>query len=221
MEVDLINQNENIYKLDYENQNIDDNINILKWKQLMLTKNNNNKHLILFKCKKDKILFYDNYYDNHYLGFCPICKKYICYFCSFYNKSKNSDLICCLKRLINTRFFIYGPKYTKRNDLCSCFSIGLFIPGFSIILIGMYIIINISEGVAREKSKKSQVLESTYLEEKSVFIFTEILMPFVLLIPFFILNTYFILIIIIISIPLKLIPLKYILGVFDAKEDAK
>ena len=29
MEVDLINHNENIFKFDYENQNIDDNINIL------------------------------------------------------------------------------------------------------------------------------------------------------------------------------------------------
>ena len=220
MEVDLINRNENIYKLDYENQNIDDNINILKWKQLMLTKNNNNKHLILFKCKKDKILFYDNYYDNNYLGFCPICKEYICYFCSFYNKSKNSDLICCLKRLINIRFFIYGPKYTKKNDLSNCISICLLIPGINFIMTGMYIVIIISGEIAKEKTKKHQILESANLESKTPFLMTEVLMPFVLLIPFFILNTYFILGFIIISIPLKFIPIKYYLGVFDTKEES-
>ena len=83
----------------------------------------------------------------------------------------------------------------------------------------MYMVIIISNRVTRENSKKNQELEIANLEEKPVFILTEILMPFVLLIPFFILNTYFILIIIIISIPLKFIPIKYYLGVFDIKED--
>ena len=137
----------------------------------MLTKNKNNKHLILFKCKKDKILFYDDYYDNYFLGFCPICKEYIWYFCSFYHKGNRYDIFCCLRRLINVRFFIYGPKYTKRNDLCNCLSIWLLIPDFSVILILMYIVIIISDRVTIEKAKKKPKIRKSKSLRKTSFCF--------------------------------------------------
>ena len=57
--------NNNIFKLDYESQNVDNNKYFIKWKRLMLEKLGNNAKLL--RCSKDKILFfisYDEYKDN-------------------------------------------------------------------------------------------------------------------------------------------------------------
>ena len=218
MEIDF-DQNENLFKLDYLDQNINDNIKLLKWKKLIIEKNKNNRNLILFKCIKDKVLFYDTY-ENYYLGLCPICKKYICYFCSFQNNSFNkSDIICCLKRYINICFFINGVTYIKRSGLFNTFSIFFLIPGINILMSGIYLSFMILENIAKRKQKKEQILESINLEEKIIFLIFVILTQFILAIPFLLLNAYFILCLIFISIPFKLIPLKYYLGVFDTKDD--
>ena len=221
IEEDIISENGNIFKLEYENQNIDHNIKALKWKQSMLKKNNNNKNLKLFKCQKDKILFYDNYYENHYLGLCPICQKYICYFCLFPNKHHELKIICCLRRLINICFFINGPKYTKRNDLCNYFCICLFIPGINFFITQFYFTMKLTENVANENHKKNQLLEKSLEEQKKgYFEFAEFLIEITLFMPFFIFSINFILVLIIISIPFKLIPIKYCLGIYDSKEDS-
>lgn len=221
IEEDIISQNENIFKLEYANQNIDHNINALKWKKLMLKKYNNNKNLKLFKCQNDNILFYDNYYENHYLGFCPICQKYICYFCLFPNKQHELNIICCLRRLIYICLFINGPKYIKRNDLCNAFAICLFIPGFNFFFIEFYFAMTLTEKVAKKKYKKKLLLvEGLEGQAKGYFEGADFLVQLLLFIPFFIFSLDFILILIIFSIPFKLIPIKYCLGIFDSKEDS-
>ena len=221
MEIDLLDQNcpnEKYFKYDYESQNLNDNINLLKWKEEIKKKNNNIKNLKLFKCQKDKIFFYNSYKEN-YLGLCPICSKYICYFCLFPNtRNDNSEIFCCIKRLIHVCFCINGPIYIKRNNLCTGFAICFLIPGLNIFMGGLYMTLIIND-IANQKKKKDQILESEYFEEKYYFIFT-IFLYFVLIIPFFVLNFYFILGLILISIPFKFIPLKYYLGVFDIKDDS-
>ena len=216
MEVDIVDEKENIFRLDYENQNIDDNIHVLQWKQLMLKKYEGNKNLKLFKCQEDNILFYDNFFDNNYLGFCPICNKYICYYCLYPNQAKESYVFCCLKRLIYTCVFINGPKYTKMNNLCTAISICLLIPGVNFFMTGIFLGVFMEETVANQKLKKNKILKIIALERN---IYLKTLTSLILMIPYLIMNAYFILGLILISIPFKLIHLKYYFGIFDTKEE--
>ena len=88
--IDTINEtiqiNDNkIFKFDYENQQLESNLNYIKWKDSNIKEYGNNAKL--FKCKKCKIFFYSKYEDiikkPYYLAPCLICKQYICYFCSY------------------------------------------------------------------------------------------------------------------------------------------
>ena len=186
------------------------------WKQLIL-KNNNNKHLKLFKCPKDKIIFFDDYYENNYLGFCPICKKYICYYCLYSYNIKNHKVICCLKRLINVVLFVNGPKFKREKNICGILSILLLIPGINILLIGIFLAIIMDENVAKENLKKENILEPSLISARVAFL--ELFALFALVICYFLLSTYFVLGLILISLPFKLIPLKYYFGIIDAKEE--
>ena len=103
-----------IFKLEYLEQNVNDNFEYQKWKKIMLIKFGNNSKQ--FKCIKDKILFYSTYdeciNDPYYRCKCPICNNYICYFCSCY--SKNSYISCCIKNSIFKSFFNFGPGAIKK-----------------------------------------------------------------------------------------------------------
>ena len=219
METDLVEQNspeKNMFKFDYDNQNMDDNINFLKWKESIVEKNNNNK-LKLFKCQEDKIFFYSSL-EDYYLGLCPLCHQYICFFCLFPSQNNNrTSKICCLKRLMNICFCINGPKYIKRNNLFTPFAICFLVPGINLFMSGIYITAIINN-TANKKEKIDKKFEPPFFEDK--YIFYLIFIFFVLAIPFFFLNTYLILGLILISIPFKLIPLKYYLGLFEVKESS-
>ena len=103
-----------IFKLEYLEQNVNDNFEYQKWKKIMLIKFGNNSKQ--FKCIKDKILFYSTYdeciNDPYYRCKCPICNNYICYFCLCY--SKNIYISCCIKNSIFKSFFNSGPKAIKQ-----------------------------------------------------------------------------------------------------------
>ena len=113
----LVIANNNIFKYDYEKQNLDNNLNYLKWKDSFLKEYGITAKL--FKCKKCKILFYSKNEDiikkPYYLSLCPICKHYIFYFCS-YSYNFNESLFCCNKRAINISIFSFRIKLYKRNN---------------------------------------------------------------------------------------------------------
>ena len=88
---------ENVFKPNYENQNLDNNIEYQKWKESMIKKYGTKGKL--YKCPKDKILFYTSDDDGGHFheneGLCPLCKEHICYFCSNYLRSLYK---CCFKK---------------------------------------------------------------------------------------------------------------------------
>ena len=108
--INLINEQLNIFKFDYENQNIENNRDFKIWKDKM--KKINKDKIRINKCNDDKICFYVkiNNNFNEYSDFCPICKKEICCFCYQYlgsqlNFSRYLRRYCCLKRFIYFIFF--------------------------------------------------------------------------------------------------------------------
>ena len=108
--ITLLNNKLDVFKIDYENQNIENNIDFKKWKEKM--KKANTDKIGFYRCNDCKICFYNRIYDefNHYSSNCPICKKEICCFCSQYIKGDNTfprylKNYCCLKRFISFIFF--------------------------------------------------------------------------------------------------------------------
>ena len=221
-EMDLNEQlviNNNIYKLDYENQKVDNNINFISWKKSMLKEYGNDAKL--FRCQKCNILFYSNNIDikkePYYSIPCPICKLYICYFCltSFKSYSKNNKIYCCKRRIINICFFISGPQYTGYNNLFD-FNIFIFlIPIMNIfgLLVRAYSLLFYS--LPLEKSKKNGNLRHHEKSTYSCLQLMSFIIAILLGIQFFFIDSYHIIFLFLISIPFKFWPLKYYLGVVD------
>ena len=127
------NSSTSVFKLEYEDQNVNENIEYQKWKKLMLKEYGNNSKQ--FKCNKDKILFYSSYNDclnnNYYKCRCPVCNNYICYFCSF---NGNNELTkCCIKRNILKPIFYHGPNFIESFEKVSLFILIPFINIYSIV----------------------------------------------------------------------------------------
>ena len=103
----------NIFKPEYESQNLDNNLDYQKWYSSMINKFNNKGKL--YKCSKDNILFYisDEESGNRHIneGFCPICQKTICYFCS---KDSGSFFNCCIRKKLCEMYYA-GLEMTKEK----------------------------------------------------------------------------------------------------------
>ena len=166
--------------------------------------------------KRQNIIFW-RLYENNYLGFCPICKKYICYNCQFYYKNKICNAICCFKRLVNVILFVNGPKFTRRDNICSLLSILLLIPGINILIFGFFLTMIMDENIVKENLKKENVFEPSWISGCAIYL--EFFTIIALIICYFLLSVYFLLGLILISLPFKLIPLKYHSGIMDAKEE--
>ena len=210
-----------LFYLDYVGQNLDNNIHFQKWKKSILNKMGKNSKLFL--CIKDKILFYIKYekYINYpgYLVRCPICKKYICYFCSHSSYEVN-NIKCCIRRSLYIALFIDAPNFVKNEFVNYSFNYKeSLIPGFNLINIFLRINNIIFCTVATKKSKndKNGKLKVSEKIENEAFDRCIYLIPFSLIIPFFIINTYFIITIILISITINDYPLKYYYGFLDEK----
>ena len=208
----------NIFKLQYKDQNVNDNIEYQKWKKLMLKEYGNNS--IEFKCNKDKILFYSKYNDclndYYYKCKCPICNNYICYFCSF-NGGDEYDL-CCIKHSIYKSIFYIGPESIKKPfDKLPFF---LTFPFFNVFAIVIFFFCFFYTGLIKEKSKNNNN-EDAYIDvgKNKKHILNAILITSIILsisISFLIIFSYLIVLLIIISIPFKFAPLKYYLGVINS-----
>ena len=90
------------------------------------------KNVKFFKCIKDK-LFFCIKNKNYYIK-CPLCNRYICYYCSFYTYSEENKWIsCCLKRSISEHILYNSPNYNGKEFLIE--NKIFFIPGINLFTI--------------------------------------------------------------------------------------
>ena len=209
-----------LFTYQYDNQNLDNNREFIIWKESILKKYT--KAQKLFKCKNDKIIFYDKKninLNNNYIE-CPICKKYICYYCSYPNVSNNDGLVlCCFRRAFfklfsnsKLRNVAYNDKY-KNNILRKFF---YFIPGINLFLTILIIFCLLFFDLATKKSKEhiNGKLNGPKIQNNNSYFVTILIMIFLLSVPLLIYNTFFIILIMIISIPLKFLSIKYLLVIY-------
>ena len=110
-ENDLIRFEENIFRLDYSEQNINSNLDFIKWKKSMLESYGNDAKL--FHCLEDKIYYYVSKKDFYYKEACPICKNSICYFCK---SNGHHEGCCCIRYKLysmiyeDSKIFIEHPE---------------------------------------------------------------------------------------------------------------
>ena len=218
MKLELTNNNtpDNVFNLEYCEQNVNNNIEYQKWKKSMLIEYGNNSKE--FRCDKDNIIFYSTYDDclddPPYKCNCPICREYICYFCLYHGVDEFCS--CCLKHSFSKSFFYYGPKFV--NKPLNKSRLFILLPAISTIMIIIFFIKTFYIGIIPEKSKIDEKLTKQYTDmgingEQTIIIILINFIGVLLCIPFIIFYNYFIILLIIISIPSKLIPLKYYLGV--------
>ena len=204
-----------VFNLEYNDQNVNDNVEYQKWKELMLKECGNNSKQ--FKCNKDKILFYSRYSeyinDPYYKSKCPICNNYICYFCSCY--SKNIYISCCIKNSILKSFFYFGPESIKKS-FNNFITLSPYINIFLMIAFTfkiLYLVIITKKSKNHDNIELMQYVNFDKNRKHVLNITIVILIDILLSIPFTIIYTYFIILLLIISIPFKCIPLKYYSGV--------
>ena len=220
IEINDFIENENtidtIYELDFENQNLENNLKYQKWKKVMLDKYGNN--IKIFKCNYDRILFCikdcELKENIPYFKKCPKCKNYICYFCSYYSSKNNyNSLFCCFKREIST----YSDKTSdsvKKDFYNNCWDfISFLIPGLSFANIIMFFFNILCLDLASKKSKanyKGELENPMIVSTIDLILFQGYLYLYVLI--YFIFNIFMIIFTLLISIPFKFYPIKYIIS---------
>ena len=218
---DKISLLDDVFKFDYENQNIKNNIDFKKWKA-KIKKENTNK-IKIYKCNDCKICFYvnvyeDSDYDEYYYSSCPICKKEICYFC--YQNIKGLDSFsrylrgyCCLKRLIS--FIFFREKFSDNSYPISNFILGyiaFIIPFINSTALILCIIQNLFCFKATKKNKNNSYSDYYLFEKKSFKYFTfikviNVCFAFCCSISYLSLTLVFMVITFLFSIPFKMTPL--------------
>ena len=223
----------NYFMLDYINQKKNSSPDYRKWENSMFKKYGKNAKL--FKCTLDNCLFYVSYNDYKSdpicISYCPICGNKVCYYCSrlaeIYKVNKNIGN-CCLKLKLKKIFFSDGFRYinpliyeNEINTFQKAFKI-FIIPGLNFLLFFAFmfqiffadLLIQNTDEIFIEKIKSYDIYiyDKNHLIENLLIIFAAFIC-FTLFIPFFILIFYLTLLLIIISIPFKFYPLKYILGI--------
>ena len=220
------------YKLEYENQNVKNNFEFLKWKKEMLDEYG--KNAMLFKCLEDKIYFYTSYEECKrypiYQSVCPICEEPICYYCSRFETDEfGENGTCCLQRKIKCMFnqdcYRYIQPINYEEDILSYKE--AFI-SFVIPVIHLFTLITQIQRIfyyklvvkeIKKKEKEKQGLEGRYylyVDAYDYIVMINMAMAILLVIPLFFIHIYFIIFMIIISLPFKFIPLKYLLGIHFA-----
>ena len=229
-EINTINSRElnldNIFKIDYASQKLDNNIEFQKWKKSMLIKYG--KDAKLFRCIEDNILFYITYKDCRkkpsFGGKCPICKNQICLFCSYNFKGKYEwENKCCIKRNIYKLIFYDGLRYIfeiDKNDTSYEENIVIFefFPGISLFEFIGKIFCILYLDLPIKKSLRNNRKYDTYRDEIErgnfylIIMIMLIAINIILCIPFLIYNIFSLILIVIISIPFKFYPLKFFHG---------
>ncbi len=205
----------NVFQFDYKEQILSNNSNYINWENEMIKKYGRDAKL--FKCFKDKIVFYVSNKDtkgNHlHLGKCPLCQEYICYFCSR-KGNKNDKAYCCISRKI--RYILFNQRL---DPYLNCEeTLSLFMPIISFMLIigifsrGFYYRLYISDKLNEKKNLNYLTTYEENISEKMLIpiVAINIIFAFFLSIAFAILNIEFIVILFISSILFCFRPLRYI-----------
>ena len=222
----IINLKDNIFSLEYSEQNITNNKKYKKWEESKLKIYGNDAKL--FRCIQDNILFFTTYEDciNYpaYKCKCPKCGKIICHFCSSIDIL---NMVCCYKREIYKLLFHDGLSFIKKVDrnediqlISNDYSILLIlIPGINLCAtIYIYVDQILFSLITKKISYDDKGNRETYLYKfqktrfSSIIIYLFAFSFFFNSISFFILNFYFIILLLLISIPFKFYPLKYYFG---------
>ena len=215
--------NEDVYKIEFSDQNLDNNIRFQNWKKDMLNLYGNK--LILVKCYKDNIIFCAKRKELQTYKFkCPKCNIFICSFCLKYFSTDYKD--CCIRGRFKTIPYD-GPEYGKDVFKMSIEYL-LLIPFISFL----YIIGGICNSLFYQLEKPLTFKEqfefsdtySDYYKHKSIITYSVlyyIRILFAIIIMFSFLHFVFLdalltIIILIISIPFKFYPIKYVFGMLIA-----
>ena len=222
----MILNSENAFKKEYNGQSLKKNSKFIDWKNRMLSMYGNDAKL--FYCKDDNINFYGTNDDcksfPYYKSKCPICKKSICYYCSRFTHDICDRGTCCIKRrvyciFVQDGFSVINPKNPKDGEigwrikifLTPILSFMYFVAYFSIVFYYKLSIANVEKndgyyGIYEGAIKKSHCLFFCIIGFNVAF-------AFALSISFLILDTYLKILILLISFPFKMYPIKYYFGI--------
>lgn len=217
--------NNNCFKLEYEEQELNNsNLVFLNWKKTMQKIYGENA--MLFKCSKDKIYFYTSYEECKkypvYQSECPKCNQDICFYCSRHEEDDfHENGTCCLQRKIKCMFNQDCYRYINpiHNEI-NIYKFKQAFISFIIPVIHLFTLIAQIQGILYYKLiLKNGKSHLRYYQNSKLDDYIELInmgMGVILVIPLFVVHIYFIIFILLISIPFKLIPLKYLLGMHFA-----
>ena len=214
----------NIFKIDYPGQNLDNNKGYKQWIKSMKAIHGKNAKIIKLKCAEDNLYFCTKYSDclkePSFKAKCPICKKYLCIFCLTSKVNEDPWNHCCLKRGINEMYY-QGYLYASKFDKLPKDEYFYFIPGINLfffiarIIEILFIYLGTKESL--KNPGKGFISYKDKIEERFPYIIIAIIFicfSSLLCIPFLIYNVLFILLIFCISLPFNFFPIKYLYGTF-------
>ena len=195
--IPLNNQNSNInendiFTLDYENQEIEKNNNFLKWKEYMNNKNTGTKKL--YKCPYKNHYFYAEI--KEYSILCPSCNAKICPFC--YKPIFDSWFAkCCSKRKVYSMHY-QGVEFSNSEGEGHFYNyeteiVYFLLPGISLLfLIAIFFNAFFYKIVRKNYNKDDLTYEDLLRKNKKIILVINMaingFMSFILLIPFFFFN---------------------------------
>lgn len=235
-EINILDNNnqissKSIFKLDYLEQNLDNNAEFHNWQSENIAFLG--KKAKLFKCIKDKIYFYTSYQKikkyPFYISNCPLCNIPICYFCSRYSKNDYPD--CCLPMRLYCMFRQDGfqfidpignqhREYNRYKEILILFCIPVlnFLYFCAFIFSSLFYKLSVKNCEFKEdgylKKYEAKLKEQRYFD---LIIIINGAMCIILAISFSLIFNFFILLLLIISIPFKQYPMKYFCGVLFGK----
>ena len=215
-----------IFRPEYENQNIKNNQNFINWEKSIFTKYG--KDAKLFKCTEDNIYFYTSNKDcieyPFYACRCPECNFYICYYCLGRTDHHDAEYgQCCIKRRLYYSFHFDALEYIRpikpwdnEESILDKYTVLFFSIPFVNMIFCIYAIsalffykmqfYNGDSFIPYENRFSNIVSYGVVLALNGLF-------AIALSIPFFLYNAFFLIILWIISIPFKLIPVKFVAGI--------
>ena len=209
---------ENYFQILYPNQNYKSSLEYKQWKE--------NVEEILGKkgkevfCEKDNIIIYQKYHKIDIGIYCPICNKFL-YGCEYCNKISNQvTKSCCIQAFINENIknsykFIKMENKEDKDDFYYNLFIN-FIPFsflYRTILIPIIIFLSIEN---KRNIMIDQVLENMKENLNNIFEIAFMLYILLMLKTYTILFYSIYLIILILSLPFKLYPIKLLLGFYSS-----
>ena len=216
---------DNAFKKEYASQNLSKNIEFRNWKNKMIQKYGRNAKL--FKCNKDNILFYTSNEDcksyPFYQSICPCCNNPICYYCHRYGRDSYGNGLCCLSRKFYCFFFQDGLALINQDYDPDYFHKSLFyflIPGINLLFFMATMHIQLFYKLSLKNDENYEGYLRNYEDRYNknyttlqILVGIDIAFSVVLAFSYVLLNIYFIIIMLIISIPFKLFPMKYYIGI--------